>query len=1174
MGSEALLRPACWLSYVVAHEGLRLKPVIDPPFAMREHLDDDPNDRALAVAQQAIDNDPGFRRRVANTAGEDEVGRAGYLWLHRPLGWAAEFQQLVVNDDARLNGQGDMVYGDSLPAQVESKLVMVDTDSGQSTNGEATSEIRVEAADHAGEGHGGEDVKTQSGLRPNSEANVIEDELSSLRGLVDRLARERRVVSTSVERVEKQMESSRHQPSGFDSDVYTLRSELETARSELDEARRERDSAVQHHSAALTRQLELEKELDLARELRADVEREHAEVDTTLIQVQEALVNAEGALIPLEQDRDDLAARVDVFSVHNEELAAELSRANQERMSDNRANEAVRQALELEIDALRLDKTELADRLAEVENELFATSSQLSLASTQATEAKALVEALTEEKIDLASLLADTESMLDTSRAELTGVKADAEAVAADLSNIKAHRDGLSTQVDDLHSSLTDALSNLARVRSTSDDDRAALKEVRIERDQLRLRASSMEQVEAGLEAKLSHMTAERDGAIARMDDLNLNLSDFEGQIAEVDEERRSLSDQLSQSRTQISDLERHRDDLGSEIDGLKGQLRSVEETRDSLLQQVEQLTAENAAIQDQLVESDRLRVETSESQGHALSELAQRLSLVENERSMLEGRLEEVEAELIETVTSFESGLIGGDGASAGRPNGESDSTWAIGDRNTVRLPLSRAGVRRTDRNGETAARADADEDVVDDVDDGSELDQAEVGSGADGNGAFGGRFSSEDRASEELVAEDHDIDADIDADADLEESLADATSIFGSAQLQGDSGDHEDDNDVGSDASMTKKHSWSLGPLLRGGGGRGRRDDSYGHDGEDLSPPTIEPGGGADEEDIDAIAAAIAEAAHGGRGDNFVSNGIDGDLPPLGADRGSTVGNGLADGHPGDDDLDAIGELISQTVTDFDPKGAQAMLGSSKRARGDLDHNEDGSSGLHAVTDGWTAVARGSGENGHPLRSGGRANGQAPPSIFNGSANGGPFGDADPFDRDISSNGGDHRHEGKGNGNGSMGAGRRQITVPDEILDDEIELARHVVSSPDVVLLVDGDSVAKMGWPSLPVAQQRDALVSYLADLSASTGAAPDVVFDGRIGEEESLPASRAVRIRLSTPPTEPAAALDELVDAYPEQWPIAVVTDEGALAASAVNRGAAVLSNGQLLDLFIAS
>jgi len=153
------------------------------------------------------------------------------------------------------------------------------------------------------------------------------------------------------------------------------------------------------------------------------------------------------------------------------------------------------------------------------------------------------------------------------------------------------------------------------------------------------------------------------------------------------------------------------------------------------------------------------------------------------------------------------------------------------------------------------------------------------------------------------------------------------------------------------------------------------------------------------------------------------------------------------------------------------------------------------------------------------------------------------------------------------------SGGPKRRRIEVPADIIDDEVAAARFVVSSPDVVLLVDGDSVAQMGWPKLPVAQQRDALVTYLADLSANTGAAPDVVFDGRIGDGDSLPASRAVRIRLSTPPTPPTAALDELVDAYPEQWPIALVTDNTELGGTASDRGAAVLNNGQLLDLFIA-
>lgn len=142
----------------------------------------------------------------------------------------------------------------------------------------------------------------------------------------------------------------------------------------------------------------------------------------------------------------------------------------------------------------------------------------------------------------------------------------------------------------------------------------------------------------------------------------------------------------------------------------------------------------------------------------------------------------------------------------------------------------------------------------------------------------------------------------------------------------------------------------------------------------------------------------------------------------------------------------------------------------------------------------------------------------------------------------------------------------------MPADLLDDPLESARFVVSLPEVVLLVDGDPVAELGWKDSTVADRRDALVIYLADLSATSGVAPDVVFDGRVGGAESLPSSRAVRIRLSTPPAEPLQAIDELINAYPRQSPIAVVTDSEFPDAGG-ERGVASLTNDQLLDLLAA-
>jgi regulator of replication initiation timing len=148
-----------------------------------------------------------------------------------------------------------------------------------------------------------------------------------------------------------------------------------------------------------------------------------------------------------------------------------------------------------------------------------------------------------------------------------------------------------------------------------------------------------------------------------------------------------------------------------------------------------------------------------------------------------------------------------------------------------------------------------------------------------------------------------------------------------------------------------------------------------------------------------------------------------------------------------------------------------------------------------------------------------------------------------------------------------------RRAPVVPDELRDDPLATARFLVAEPGVMLLVDGDAVAAMGWPTLTLAERRDALVTYLGELVPGSGAAPDVVFDLAVGGEASLPSSDRVRVRLTAPEVSAARALAELIDTYPVDWPVVVVTDDPGLVIEAANRGAAVLANVGLLDLFIA-
>lgn len=153
------------------------------------------------------------------------------------------------------------------------------------------------------------------------------------------------------------------------------------------------------------------------------------------------------------------------------------------------------------------------------------------------------------------------------------------------------------------------------------------------------------------------------------------------------------------------------------------------------------------------------------------------------------------------------------------------------------------------------------------------------------------------------------------------------------------------------------------------------------------------------------------------------------------------------------------------------------------------------------------------------------------------------------------------------------AVAGGRRPVAVPAELERDAVAAARFLVAVPDVIAIIDGDAVASLGWPTLPVVDRRDALVSYLADLAGDTGAAPDVVFDGESGDEQGLPYSDTVRVRLTAPGVTAARAAAELIDTYPVDWPVVVVTDNPVLADQASQRGAATMSNVQLLDLFIA-
>lgn len=58
--------------------------------------------RALTTLTRTLDADDAFRSRVAEGTDEDAIGRAGWLFLHRPDGWREELDLLVAAEAERL----------------------------------------------------------------------------------------------------------------------------------------------------------------------------------------------------------------------------------------------------------------------------------------------------------------------------------------------------------------------------------------------------------------------------------------------------------------------------------------------------------------------------------------------------------------------------------------------------------------------------------------------------------------------------------------------------------------------------------------------------------------------------------------------------------------------------------------------------------------------------------------------------------------------------------------------------------------------------------------------------------------------------------------------------------------------------------------------------------------
>lgn len=153
-------------------------------------------------------------------------------------------------------------------------------------------------------------------------------------------------------------------------------------------------------------------------------------------------------------------------------------------------------------------------------------------------------------------------------------------------------------------------------------------------------------------------------------------------------------------------------------------------------------------------------------------------------------------------------------------------------------------------------------------------------------------------------------------------------------------------------------------------------------------------------------------------------------------------------------------------------------------------------------------------------------------------------------------------------GGGGAARGRPRRvRPTLPPATLEGSLDADRHLVGSPQNLVIVDGYNVARTAWPGLTPEEERRRTVGLLEELAARSRGTVVVVFDGDDGAV-APPASRSVRVRFSDTGTTADAEIAELLAAQPPSQPAVVVSSDREVADDATRQGAAAVPSDRFL------
>jgi len=148
--------------------------------------------------------------------------------------------------------------------------------------------------------------------------------------------------------------------------------------------------------------------------------------------------------------------------------------------------------------------------------------------------------------------------------------------------------------------------------------------------------------------------------------------------------------------------------------------------------------------------------------------------------------------------------------------------------------------------------------------------------------------------------------------------------------------------------------------------------------------------------------------------------------------------------------------------------------------------------------------------------------------------------------------------------------GRARQAASLPGGVARDSRRAAQHLITLPLVAVLIDGYNVAKLTWPELSLADQRDRLLDAVDALARRHGSEMAVVFDGAdvVGAHSSQ--RRLARVRYSPAGVTADDVIRTEVAALDRARPVVVVTNDTAIRRDVAAAGANIVSSTAFADL----